>query len=218
MPYMFQLFLAIYTIEFQKRGLPHAHIVLFMRADHKLPTGDDIDRIISAEIPDKELDPHLYEVVSDVMIHGPCGKVNRQSVCMVDGKCSKFFPKPFSQVTKIDDIGYPIYRRREDGRYVAKNNYKCDNRYVVPYNEYLTRRYRAHINVEWCVQSRSVKYLFKYIHKGADYVRASVGVENEEDEIKKHFSCRYLCFARFICKLRMIYLLLLTRVMCRNLL
>lgn len=187
---LFLLLAVIYTIEFQKRGLPHAHIVLFMSPEYKLPTGDQIDKIISAEIPDKDVDPHLYEVVSDVMVHGPCGVMNKSSVCMVDGKCTKFFPKPFCSVTKIDDIGYPMYKRRDDERYVTKKDLMLDNGYVVPYNRELCVRYRAHINVEWCVQSRSVKYLFKYIHKGSDYVRATVTNDDEDDEIKKHFSCR----------------------------
>ncbi|XP_024015921.1 uncharacterized protein LOC112089176 [Eutrema salsugineum] len=183
---------AIYTIEFQKRGLPHAHIVLFLRPEDKLPTGDDIDKIICAEIPDKETDPHLYEIIGDVMMHGPCGALDRDSVCMADGRCTKFFPKAFSPVTKVDDVGYPIYRRREDKRFVTRKGFNCDNGYVVPYNRELYIRYRARINVEWCIQSRSVKYLFKYIHKRADYVRAVVGKDDEDDEVKKHFNCRYI--------------------------
>ncbi|XP_024006616.1 uncharacterized protein LOC112083117 [Eutrema salsugineum] len=142
---------AIYTIEFQKRGLPHAHIVLFLEAGHKLPTGDDIDKIICAEIPDKDIDPALYEIVGDVMMHGPCGALNKDSVCMADGKCTKYFPKPCSPITKIDDVRYPIYRRRNDKKVIVKKGIECDNGFVVPYNRSLTLLYRAHINVEWYV-------------------------------------------------------------------
>ncbi|XP_024009492.1 uncharacterized protein LOC112084575 [Eutrema salsugineum] len=146
--------------------------VVKAESGHKLPTGDDIDKIICAEIPDKDIDPALYEIVGDVMMHGPCGALNKDSVCMAEGKCTKYFPKPYSPITKIDDVGYPIYRRRNERRS-------------------LTLLYMAHINVEWCVQSRSVKYLFKYIHKGADYIRATIKNDDKENEIKKHFNCRY---------------------------
>lgn len=53
----------IYTIEFQKRGLPHAHILLFLHEHNKFPSASDIDRIISAEIPDKVDDPNYYNAV-----------------------------------------------------------------------------------------------------------------------------------------------------------
>ena len=42
----------MYVIEFQKRGLPHAHILLILEQQDKIKTIDDIDKIVSAEIPD----------------------------------------------------------------------------------------------------------------------------------------------------------------------
>lgn len=85
------IFAAMYTIEFQKRGLPHAHMVLYLHSDSKLPTGDDIDKFISAEIPDRDLEPHLYEIVGDLMIHGPCGEVNKKTYACIMGSVQNFF-------------------------------------------------------------------------------------------------------------------------------
>jgi hypothetical protein len=53
---------------------------------------------------------------------------------------------------------------------VKKRKTEVDNRSVVPYNRDLLVKFQAHINVEWCTMSRSVKYIFKYIYKVVDYV------------------------------------------------
>lgn len=50
----------VYSVEWQKRGLPHAHILLWL-ANKVQP--DSVDVIISAEIPDKEQDPVLHNIV-----------------------------------------------------------------------------------------------------------------------------------------------------------
>ncbi|XP_021980159.1 uncharacterized protein LOC110876288 [Helianthus annuus] len=189
----------VYTVEFQKRGLPHAYICLFMKVDHKLPTIDHIDPFISAEIPDKKEDPELYSLVTDYMIHGSCGNANLNCPCMVDKRCSKNFPKKFTPHTTIDSNGFPVYRRRDSGHTFIKSGVRLDNRNVVPYNKRLLKRYQAHINVEWCNQAGSVKYLFKYINKGPDMATAVVSgdtsstiKEKPKDEIKEYYDCRYI--------------------------
>lgn len=72
---------------------------------------------------------------------------------------------------------------------------------MVGYNSLLLKRYEAHINVEWCNQLGSIKYLFKYINKGPDRISVSFtqdSNENEgqdkqcEDEIEKYYNCRYI--------------------------
>ncbi|CAF1775713.1 unnamed protein product [Brassica napus] len=74
----------VYTIEFQKRGLPHAHILLWLDGDFRNPTASDIDKIISAELPDKEKDPEAYGLVEQHMMHDPCGEDRKASPCMED--------------------------------------------------------------------------------------------------------------------------------------
>ena len=63
--------------------------MLFLNSKNKLHTAEDIDKLISAEIPDPETEKDLYEVVKDCMLHGPCGPSYKSAACMIDGKCSK---------------------------------------------------------------------------------------------------------------------------------
>ncbi|KAL7145491.1 hypothetical protein ABFS83_07G088000 [Erythranthe nasuta] len=183
------------TIEFQKRGLPHAHILLWLHNDDKPKNPEEIDRIICAEIPDEENDRKMYKLVEKYMIHGPCGQANLKSPCMKDRVCTKRFPKLFVQRTESDADGFTVYRRREDGRTVTKKKTTLDNWFVVPYNRILLSKYRTHINIDLCNQNKSIKYLFKYVNKGHDRVttafyetRNTDGGAEIRDEIKMLFN------------------------------
>ena len=158
----------MYTVEFQKRGLPHIHCLAWLADVHSEFSPSTIDGFICAEIPDINIDPLGYALVDEFMIHGPCGDDIKKCPCMKDNKCSKNFPKSFQDETITDDFAFTIYRHRNDGRHVVKNGVKLDNRNVVPYNMDLLKKYNAHINVEWCNKSNMIKYLFKYVTKGSD--------------------------------------------------
>ena len=166
----------IYSIEWQKRGLPHAHILIWLKDKIK---SDEIDSVISAELPDRQQDPRLYEVIVKNMIHGPCGSINPGSSYMTDGKWTKRHPKQLLHDTQTGEDGYLLYRRRnpEDGGFKAKIKVKIgnsiqeieiDNKWVVPYCPLLSRTFQAHINVEYCNSVKSIKYICKYVNKGSD--------------------------------------------------
>ena len=106
----------IHVIEFQKRGLPHAHILAILSPEDKPHTADDFDELVSAELPDPVTQPQLYNTVAQCMMHGPCGHEFPASSCMQDGVCSKKYPRAFVDDTTNDDNGYPTYRRRDNGR------------------------------------------------------------------------------------------------------
>ena len=96
-----------HVIEFQKRGLPHAHILVILDPNDAPRTTEQIDQIVKAELPpDPLLQPELFKSVSRHMIHGPCGPYNPKSPCIVNGVCSKRFPKPFFQETVINKNSY----------------------------------------------------------------------------------------------------------------
>ena len=162
----------IYVIEFQKRGLPHAHILLILAASDKLSTTEDFDNVVSAELPDMNTHPLAFQTVKTMMMHGACGTANPNARCMENGVCTKRYPRSFQSSTADTGDGYPVYRRRDDGRTVNVNGVTLDNRWVVPHNLYLATKYNAHINVEICSSVLAVKYLYKYVYKGHD--RATV--------------------------------------------
>ena len=76
------------TTEFQKRGLPHAHILLFLDCNSKLNTPEKINKAVCAEIPDPVEQPALYETVTKHMMRSPCGELNPNAPCMKMDKCT----------------------------------------------------------------------------------------------------------------------------------
>ena len=149
-----QVVARVWTIEFQKRGLPHMHMIVFLHPDHKLRTPEDVDSLISAEFPDPDEEPELFELVSKLMVHTPCGNDhnNPNAKCLVNGKCSKSFPKNFRDQTTINEDAYANLRRRDTGKTYKVRGKDVDNCWVVAYCAFLIWKYCCHINVE-CIAS-----------------------------------------------------------------
>ena len=197
-----------YVIEFQKRGLPHAHMLLIFENDEKPRDASDYDALVCAEIPDAQK-ASLRAKVLKHMIH------NHRPKCYAEDdseskNCLGGFPKDFMDSTMDTEDSYPLYRRRtpnyETGAGTSINpgdaaggkgkggkgkggkgkggkgkggkgkggkgagrgppaGKEVDNRFVVPYNPYLLEKYDAHMNVEICSSTTSVKYLYKYVYK-----------------------------------------------------
>ena len=199
----------VYTIEFQKRGLPHMHMLLTLSAERQISSPEDVDLIIRATWPDPVTEPRLFDIVKRNMVHGPCGRWKQDAPCMRDGKCSKGFPKPFQSETIMTKNGYPIYARPEDGHEYNVRGFLADNRWIIPYNPYILSwyslyflycvftqftmlnlfSYNAHINVECVMSLQAAKYITKYTHKGPD--RATVELRRR-DEVAQFKDCRYI--------------------------
>ncbi|CAH2018232.1 unnamed protein product [Acanthoscelides obtectus] len=169
----------VYVIEFQKRGLPHAHMLIWLEESDKILDPAAIDRLISAEFPDPIAHANLHELVKVHMLHGPCTSAR----CLdEEGHCSKQFPKSLREDTLYNPSGYPLYKRRPIETPIHIGRRTVDNSWVVPYNAYLLEKYEAHINVEACSSMKSVKYLLKYIYKGFDRVQIVVRTVEEDGQ------------------------------------
>lgn len=179
----------VYAIEFQKRGLPHMHLLLFLKTGYKLLSPEIVDGIISAQWPDPVTQPHLFENVKKFMVHGPCGTLNPNAPCMRNNKCIHGYPKPFQDHTTMDHEGYPLYARPNDGRSYEVRGVMLDNRWIVPFNPFCTLHFECHINVECAICFGSMKYLNKYIDKGGDC--GTISLQDQSDEVKQYIDGRY---------------------------
>ena len=83
--------------EDQKRGLPHAHILIILHSSDQPRSPRDIDCIVCAEIPDKNINPELHEIITRNNIHGPCGAVNMSHPCMSGEGLARSCTNNFSQ-------------------------------------------------------------------------------------------------------------------------
>ena len=191
----------LYSTEWQKRGLPHCHLLLWLSAEYRF-TPDRIDDVICAEIPDPSVDPELHHIVMSNMVHGPCSCINFNSPCMQDGHCRKRYPKQYMPETQLGADSYPLYRRRspDNGGQVSnicmgiggsRVDQEIDNRWVVPYNKLLLRSMNCHCNVELCMSIKFIKYVLKHIHKGCDQAMFALR-SSQVDEIADYQNARYV--------------------------
>ena len=187
-----------YVIEFQKRGLPHAHILMIMEEVDTPKRPEHYDCAVTAEFSE---DPEVRKVQSEFMYHRCNKSCENDTGRGGDHHCSKGYPKSFREHTSDGNDSYPEYRRRpptEDntltkkwgGPTYQKNTFVkdvgkdteevLDNSRLVPHNIFLLMKYRCHLNVEVCNSITAVKYLYKYVYKGHDKVMYGVKSQSED--------------------------------------
>ena len=169
----------IERVEFQKRGLPHAHMLFKFRHDLLHPL--DIDRVVSAEMPEDPNDAAL--IIKYMLHHHPNPDRPLSSYCqkMVNGErvCRFQYPHPINNQTTIDADGQVHYRRRKE-----------EDRMVVEHILPLIRLFQCHINIQIASTSHIFQYLFKYINKGTFTI-----ILNRNSDIKKVLIVRDTRFA-----------------------
>ncbi|GJU63952.1 helicase-like protein [Tanacetum coccineum] len=120
----------VYVIEFQKRGLPHAHILIWLKEYYRCKAATDIDDIISAELSSPTADPAGYKAMSYYMLHGLCGKDNRAATCNMEGKKMSSKAKNQQPVTLHDTDCLPALLQKEEKKWRPRKQRKCIARIV----------------------------------------------------------------------------------------
>ena len=71
--------------------------------------------------------------------------------------------------------------------------YQAFNWDIVPYNPFISLRFKCHINLEKLTSPRNAKYLYKYVTKGPERSIVSAELDNDDhprDEIAEYKDLR----------------------------
>jgi hypothetical protein len=182
----------IYVIEYQHRGLPHAHIVVKLE---NVPATDNpnislfIDEHFIACIPilsatSTDEDRRIHSLVIKHMQHR-CVVACNGCKKTAESICSKGFDMISVTHTHFDERGLPVYKRGS-----------CLDLKTVPYNPQILSDWDGHSNVEYSNNPRCVFYLFNYLYKGQS--KQSVRLNSLEDvpdhdEVEGYLKGRFLC-------------------------
>ena len=146
-----------HVIEYQERGLPHAHIVCRLE---NMPENEEdlmewIDAHISCVRPPEPTEHStadqikLHDIITTKMTH-KCG-----NYCASKRGCKSGFDKTAPcERTTLDERGYPRYKR-------GPNDLR-----IVSYNAQIVLDWDGHANVCYAASAHCLFYLFGYLYKG----------------------------------------------------
>ena len=142
------------VVEFQKRGLPHCHLLITMATGSKPLSADDLDRVCQAEIPDPNGDEEEqahYRLLSEFMLHQKCGDANPDAPCM---KARRSQPQPVQSELLVQNDP------QEDVNYVEDI---ADDEYDQPIEEFLANNLNVQLEEEAPIDAASDRYDFPYL-------------------------------------------------------
>jgi hypothetical protein len=207
-----ELIYTFHVIEYQYRGLPHAHLVVRLDDAHDIddPNREDliyfVNRHFVAEMPRFEgeeyhnvyqedgstafTDEYKRKAVEVVRMNNTHKCATAINGCKKDDseKCKRGYSRTeIIPETIVNEVTNRIvYRRRME----------CDLK-IVPYNLQMIMDWDSHLNIEYSGSAYCALYMYKYCYKGAaKKERIDLGSEKEHDsldEIKLFIYGRIMC-------------------------
>gem|GEM_PF-2308791 len=153
------------VIEYQQRGLPHAHMVFQLDNIPDWKTEKEelalwIDENINATFPainslSTDRLKFIHSLIKTHMTH-KCYKGDSGCIDEKTGVCKRGFDTNVVQdCTTLDERGFPHYKRNTE-----------EDCKVVSHNVLILEDLNAHVNVEYTGSTYCVIYLYKYLFKG----------------------------------------------------
>ncbi len=175
-----------YAIEFQKRGLPHAHILVRLTGEQP-STAAEVDALSTVLYPlqcesmcGECKQCMLYYLVNKHMTHKcyPDRCKTRSTNASTPCGCKYGYPWQSNPVSFIGQDGKWILRRRPQ------------EKDIVEYNAELLLRFRCHINVKVTTGTRCILYLRKYMSKGPDVAHVRLANQTCAQELNNFYETR----------------------------
>jgi hypothetical protein len=155
----------MYSIEYQWRGLPHAHVCVRLEnvpsADNREQCVQFIDEYVHATIPtgQDERSTIIRNLVKEHMIHKCVFAANgclNKPLCE-GGRCKNGYNTGvLVPETHFNEKGFPVYKRPQQ-----------NDLFVVPYNPDILKDWNGHVNVEYSETVNRVLYTYSYLYKGS---------------------------------------------------
>lgn len=175
----------LWRVEYQQRGYPHCHILLW--SDFDTDDVTKLDKILTCKLPihdNFEENNEKWEILKNLsrkyMTHNCTSRCKGK-----DGLCSYGYPKEQCEKTHYDNNGNLIYARGPD------------DSWIVPHSPELLSYYRAHVEVEAIHSEKCIGYVLKYVAKNSDTAEVSIKENKycgqkigEEDFLHKYASSR----------------------------
>lgn len=191
----------VHTIEFQKRGLPHVHLIVILHPEDRAKEANDVETMLMShfENPEKkdengnavysaEERKSLIELNKLVALHmchtcriGQCKE-------FWDSPCKRRFPKSqldnslFSEEKLYCELRRPFEMEVAIVRNGKPKTYSDAD--ISTFSPFLIKKFNCHINVEYCTSPHTAKYLFKYIMKGQDMITVRTVVDQQTGQRK----------------------------------
>ncbi|KAL3125241.1 hypothetical protein niasHT_005847 [Heterodera trifolii] len=201
-----------YSVEHQKRGMPHIHLLLILEKGGRLTTPEQVDEYVCAQVrytnyvrlaPGDDLEVgsrrgDKKQVMGDD--HTPAADPERD---WAEVRYQRIPARGRVPERQHAACGQTHYKKRKGGRSALL----LDDSRVIPYNPYLLLKYGCHVNIEYVFGQKACKYIFKYLLKGFEkaYVQVAQprgggskrsGEDGEQmfdyDEIAATFKVRYM--------------------------
>lgn len=179
----------VYRIEYQMRGLPHVHFLIWSSVD--TDNTDEIDKYICTEYPVECYEKSKQQFYADQSIMISTYQLHKHSKRCggSDNHCCYHYPQDISEKTTISLKSVTYMRRKEK------------DRLVVPFNIPILWYWRSHMDIEAIPSSNAIHYVLKYVSKQSDIVSSTVKIQkpmykglevNKKDEIRYYAATRVI--------------------------